>query len=112
MTDEQLKRIEGLAVFACDVFHNCESLPLLLPKITYLDCMDFDRPICELGVKQYIRPIMETEAPLKDNPEAEAIRQELRRYTHCIVREASPGVRIKSFVKLLRVPETPVTRRR
>jgi hypothetical protein len=106
MTEEQYKAIEGLATFVCWGFPDDESdgIPIIMPTKIYLDCMDFDRPICELGVKQFIRPIMETEPPLEDNEEAESIRQEFKRFTHVLVEEAAPGIRRKRLLNLVSSP--------
>lgn len=59
--EEMIQRIEELAVISNSWFDG-EWFPCLKPK-HHTDFMEFDRSICDLGLKRYIRQEMDGDFP-------------------------------------------------
>ena len=67
-----------------------------LPEVSTIEeVMNFDARICRSGFKEFLRKISN---PEKESHPAE-IGEELNQYEGVIVREISPGIRFRVFVK-------------
>lgn len=82
----------GGPIAALDGYPGDHRLPVVEPLEPIADQMDFDRRICGAGLKAFVRPRTAEDWPesLPDAPGP--------RYAHVVVRELSPGIRVKSPV--------------
>ena len=76
-----------------------EVLPVFIPVGDIPDQMDFDRTMCECGVRTFARPWH-----VSDWPQNEDVRAKMKQTSHVVVSEISPGMRSRRGVDLFTAP--------